>query len=181
MNQPIKSFSFKSGLRTELEIIPISYLFSEHRESIALPHRAEFYHVFWFTKGNPVFTVDFIPIALKPDSLLFVRKNRVQFFDQSGYYEGWILLFTDTFFNRTPLDRQFLTSTILFHDLLSIPTLDMSLTETDLTLLLTQIQRELSQPEAPFQADILHNFLHNLLLYSDRERRRQDFQPYIHS
>lgn len=37
------------------------------------------------------------------------------------------------------------------------------------------METELKNNKDPFQSDILHNLLHNLLMLSERERRQQDF------
>jgi len=91
---PIKTYDFKPGLSLEIELVAISTIFQEHKAKVIKPHRADFYHIFWFTQGTPVHTVDFIPIPIQPDTLLFINKNRVHLFDQSGQYDGWVLLFT---------------------------------------------------------------------------------------
>jgi AraC family transcriptional activator of pobA len=171
----IKTYDFKPGLPAEIELVPISAIFRQHQPNIVQPHRTDFYHIFWFTQGTPVHTVDFIPIAIQPNTLLFINKNRVHFFDQTGNYDGWVLLFTDTFFAQNEQDAQFLRNTILFHDLLDIPTIQLNQAKTDLTLILQQMQHELAGPNDSAHVRVLRNLVHNLLLLADRERRRQGF------
>ena len=126
MPDTIKTYDFKPGLPAEIELIPLSTIVRQHQPRISQPHRADFYHVFWFTQGTPIHTVDFIPISIEPDTLLFINKNRVQFFDPHGEYDGWVLLFTDAFFAQHRSDSHFLRNTILFHDLLDIPTVQLN-------------------------------------------------------
>ncbi|QHV94242.1 AraC family transcriptional regulator [Spirosoma endbachense] len=175
MPESIKTYDFKPGLSAEIELAAISAIFQQHQLNIIKPHRTDFYHIFWFTQGTPVHTVDFIPITLKPSTLLFINKNRVHFFDQTGNYDGWVLLFTDAFFARNTQDAQFLRNTILFHDLLEIPTIQLDEAQTDLTIIFQQMQHELAEPNDPVHASVLQNLVHNLLLLADRERRRQGF------
>lgn len=175
MADPIKTYGFKPGLFLEIELVSISTLFREHKAALTQPHRADFYHIFWFTKGQPVHIVDFIPIAIEPNTLLFINKNRVHIFDQSGEYDGWVLLFTDAFFSQNPQDAQFLHNTILFHDLLDIPTLQLDQTKTDLSLIIQQLREELIASADAVHESVLRNLLHTLLLLADRERRYQGF------
>jgi len=175
MGNAIKTYDFKSGLVNEIELVPISAILKNHPHTIVEPHRADFYHVFWFTKGTPVHTVDFVPIHIRPDTLLFISKNRVQIFDQSGDYDGWMLLFTDAFFVQSQQDAAFLHNTILFHDLLDIPKLNLEEAKSDLMPVLNQIQVELTNHDDPMHAPLLQNMLHNLLMLADRERRLQGF------
>ncbi|ADB40875.1 helix-turn-helix transcriptional regulator [Spirosoma linguale] len=173
MPSSIKTYDFKPGLLAEIELIPISSIFQQHEPILTKPHRADFYHIFWFTKGTPVHTVDFIPIAIQPNTLLFVARNRVQFFDRSGQYDGWVLLFTDAFFNQNPLDAQFLRHTILFRSLVDVPLVQLDQLETDLIPILHQLQNEYAQPDDGLHLAILKNLLHNLLMLADREHRKQ--------
>lgn len=175
MPDPIRTYDFKPGLSLEIELVSISAIFREHKSAVIEPHRADFYHIFWFTQGTPVHIVDFIPISIQPNTLLFINKNRVHLFDQSGNYDGWVLLFTDAFFSQNPQDAQFLHNTILFHDLLDIPTLRLDQTQTDLSLVIRQLRDELTAPADAVHQPVLKNLLHNLLLLADRERRNQGF------
>jgi AraC family transcriptional activator of pobA len=175
MTDIIKTYDFKSGLPNEIEVIPISSIFHAHQAGIIQPHRADFYHILWFTRGNPVHTIDFEPIPIQPDTLLFINKNRVHFFDKSGDYDGWMLLFTDAFFAQSQQDTEFLRTTILFHDLLVVPTIDLNKTRTNLILIIEQLQAELAGQQDAVHASLLRNMLQNLLMLADRERRLQGF------
>ena len=170
----IKTFDFKPGLATEIELVPISSIFKHHKQSITKPHRADFYHIFWFTHGSAVHTIDFEPISIQSDTLLFVGRNRVHIFDP-GEYDGWMLLFTDAFFVQTQEHARFLQNTILFHDLLDIPLINLREAGSDLILIFGQIRQELSQQPDQLHAQLLRNMLHNLLMLADRERRLQGF------
>lgn len=173
MANTIPTFDFKAGLPLEIELMPVSRIIHQHRRNAINSHRTNFYHIFWVTAGTPVHTVDFMPIAVQPNSLLFVNKNRVQLFDHSHEYDGQVLVFTDAFFNRTPLDSQLLRNTSLFTNLLSIPLVRLDQALTDLRLIWQQLQHELEQPADSSQAQVLRNLLQNLLLLADRERHRQ--------
>jgi len=74
----IKNILFKEGLFNEIEVIPIADTIAKHRDNITLPHRDSFYNIFWYQKGSAIHFVDFKPIKVKPNSILFVDKNRVQ-------------------------------------------------------------------------------------------------------
>src|SRR5687768_4459730 len=125
MAPDIENINFKPGLALEIEIIPIAGTFVNHKQSVTQPHRAEFYHIFWFHEGIATHLVDFKPVKVKPNTLLFVAKHRVHLLDAKGGYDGRLLLFTDSFFGKTEADFQFLRSTILFNDLLDEPLIQL--------------------------------------------------------
>lgn len=175
MINQIQKYDFKEGLPHELELLDLDYLINDFYEEIIQPHRAEFYQIIWFQKGYPVHQLDFNSISIEPNTLLFVNKNCVQFFDSETQFTGKSLLFTENFFCQTEKDTKFLKSTILFNDLLSISKINLSDDSNDIQLIFNQLETEITKPKDPFQPDILHNLLKNLLLFSERERRNQDF------
>lgn len=175
MTTDIKKYSFKSGLPQEFEIVGIGQLYKEFKDTLTAPHRAGFYHILWFQKGNPTHLVDFNPVKVKPDTLLFLNKDTVQRFDNKGDFDGKAILFTDSFFCKTKTDTKFLRSSILFNDLFSVSQIELSKPASLIADLFHLMETELLNEKDVLQSDILKNLLHNLLLLSERERRKQDF------
>lgn len=173
MKQKIQKYDFKEGLPQEFEIIDFDLLFNEFFEELKKPHRAEFYQIFWFQEGSPTHIVDFRPIKVNHNSLLFINKNSVQLFDTKTKFKGKAILFTDNFFCKTRLDTQFLKSTILFNDLLSIAQINIS--DSIIETIFMHLENETENPKDECQADIIRNDLRNLLLHSERERKKQGF------
>lgn len=175
MKEKIQKYDFKEGLPQEFEIIDFNLLFNEFSEEIKRPHRAEFYQILWFQKGSPTHFVDFNPIKIKPNSLLFVNKNSIQVFDNKAKFKGKAILFTDSFFCKTETDTKFLRSSILFNDLLSISQIELPKNNSIIKTVFELLETELRNFKDNYQSDLLRNDLRNLLLLSERERRKQDF------
>ncbi|UMB61405.1 AraC family transcriptional regulator [Lutibacter sp. A80] len=175
MKEKIQKYDFKEGLPQEFEIIDFDLLFDGFSEEIKKPHRAEFYQILWFQKGAPTHLVDFNPIKIKPNSLLFVNKNSVQIFDYKTKFKGKAIFFTDSFFCKTETDTTFLRSSILFNDLLSISQIQLPKNESIIKTVFELLETELKNAKDNYQSDLLRNDLRNLLLHSERERRKQDF------
>ena len=174
MSRQIKSILFKQGLSIEIEVISIADTFLKHRDNITLPHRDNFYNIFWYQKGTATHLVDFKPIKVKPNSLLFVNKQRVQMLDPKGGYDGKFLLFTENFFDRYPDDMKYLRNNILFNDLLEEPVINLK-NSSPVISVFEEIESELCMPDDSVKFQVLHNLLHNLLLLSERERRKTGF------
>jgi AraC family transcriptional activator of pobA len=170
----IKNILFKKGLSNEIEVIPIADTIAKHRENMTLPHRDSFYNIFWYQKGNATHFVDFKPIKVKPNSILFVDKNRVQMLDPKAGYDGKFLLFTDSFFEKQQDNGKYLRNNILFNDLLEEPLLKVN-NNSPIISVFNDIELELSGPTDAVQYQLLHNLLHNLLLLAERERRKSGF------
>ena len=166
---------FKEGLPQEFEIVGIADLYKEFGDTLTTPHRTGFYHIIWFQKGSPVHFIDFNPVNIKPNTVLFLNKDIVLRFDNKGNFDGKAILFTDSFFCKTKSDTKFLQSTILFNDLFAVSQLQLHNSSIQFGQLFQEMETELTNKKDNYQSDILQNQLHNLLLLSDRERRKQNF------
>ena len=175
MKSDIKKYSFKQGLPQEFELVGIGQLYKEFTNTLTTPHRTGFYHILWFQKGNPTHLVDFNPVKIKPNTILFLNKDTVQRFDKKGGFDGKAILFTDNFFCKTETDTKYLRSSILFNDLFSVSQIQLSKTASLFADLFKLMEKELENEKDISQSDILKNLLHNFLLLSERERRKQDF------
>ena len=175
MTTLIKRYEFKRGLPQEFEIVDIEYLYKNFATNLTSPHRTEFYHVIWFQKGAPTHWVDFNPVKIIPNTLLFLNKDTVQRFDPKIQSTGKAIVFTDNFFCKTELDTKFLRNTILFNDLYEVSQFQLQHQLKVFTELFQLMTNEVQYANDRFQSDILKNHLHNFLLYSERERRKQNF------
>lgn len=76
MASQIKHLVFDNkDLPTEFELIDVDNNYARSRENLASPHRASFYCVIWFMKGDVIHQVDFNPIAVKQNTFLFIGKG----------------------------------------------------------------------------------------------------------
>jgi AraC family transcriptional activator of pobA len=171
----IINYEIKNGLSQEFEIVDLTDLYNEFKEKLTTIHRTNFYHIIWFQIGSPTHLVDFNPIKINPNSLLFLNKNIVHRFDSKTKFGGKAILFTDRFFCRADSDTQFLGNSILFHDLFSVSQIKLQKTATFFASLFQQMETELTNTKDNSQDDILQNLLHNFLLHSEREIRQQNF------
>ena len=173
----------------EFEIVQLAQVYKQHTVGMTHPHRADFYHIIWIKEGSPVHTVDFVPLKLKPNSLLFVSKDTVHIFDRKGNFDGNGILFTESFFCRTDEDRKYLKNSILFNSLYDVLPIRLKDNSDAFMLLLTQMEIEFKKPRDSAQEQILKNLLHNFLLLAEREikihqkavsKRGADFELVVH-
>jgi AraC-like DNA-binding protein len=138
-------------------------------------HRAGFYHIIWFQDCYVTHLVDFKPIKIKPDSLLFLNKDVVHRFDDKETVKGKVLLFTDSFFCKVESDTKFLRHSILFNDILEVSPLEINNQATQFNALLQLMTVEFQTSNDEFQAGILQKLLHNFLLFAEREKHKLGF------
>ena len=175
MNDDIKKYNFKSNTDLQIEVVPLINLLASNKKHLVTPHRTEFYHIFLFENCSPTHFVDFNPIKIQPNSLLFIDKERVHQFDQLTKYKGKVLIFTDNFFCTNTSDSKFLQSNILFNDLVDKPNIKIKEQFKTFLNICNLIDEELKSPRDSAKHNILKNHLHNFLLLADREKRKQGF------
>lgn len=175
LTKDIIKHEFKEGLPHEFEIADLGQLYLEFPEILTTSFRTGFYHILWFKKGSPDFLVDFKPITITLDTILFLGKDTVQRFGENSHFEAKAILFTDSFFCKTEHDARFLRSSILFSDLLSVTQINLYENVSQFTDLFRLMQTETELDKDISQDAILKNLLHNFLLLSEREKRKQDF------
>lgn len=175
MATDIKKYGFKPGLPQEFEILDLAKLYVKAKETLTTTHRTDFYQIIWFEQGSPTHLVDFKPIKIKPNTLVFLNKDVVQRFDNTTVSTGKIILFTDRFYSKSEADIRFLKSSILFNDLFAVSPIQIKKQSKLFTNLIQQMTEELLNSKDNFQGDILQNLLHNFLLLAEREKRKQNF------
>jgi len=176
MTDKIKKFKFKNNTEFQIEIVSLQNLTKSKKELLVNPHRTNFYHIFLFENCQPTHLVDFEPIKIEPYSLLFIDKDRVHQFDQLLNYEGKLIVFTENFFCTTETDIKFLRSSILFNDLADQPIIKLNKSDFEKYISICEnITEELLLPTDNAQHTLLKNLLHNFLLLTEREKRKQGF------
>jgi AraC family transcriptional regulator, transcriptional activator of pobA len=86
MSKAVVKYDFKGGLEHEFEIIDAAKLYKEHKDILTEPHRTNFYHILWFENGEGIHLIDFKPIKIQPNSLVFVGRNKVQRFESENHF-----------------------------------------------------------------------------------------------
>lgn len=177
MGDSIKKYDFKGGLKLEFEILDLPKLLSlePKREMMIVPHRAQFHHILWIEKGQGTHYVDFKPIPIKDNTVLFISQNSVNMYDKEGTYEGKCIIFTDNFFCKNEQDHKFLHSNMLFSNLYDTAQFKTPTYPSDLSIFLNAMQTEYLRTKDNEQFFILHNMLHIFLLQAEREMHKQGF------
>jgi len=79
----------------------------EHHKNLHAAHRHTFYHVVFFTDGGGNHTVDFEDFAVKPGQIYFMIPGQVHSWAFEGFTDGYIINFSDSFFQSFLLDTNY--------------------------------------------------------------------------
>lgn len=164
----IKTYSF-NPLPLEIEVKDLAFI-KEVPHLLGQPHRAQFYQVLWVKEGVFSARVDFNEIQIHADEMLIISAGQVCEFNMEQTYKGQLILFTDSFFNRTTEDAHFLFSAAILSPGISskkVP-LRTCFAASVLTLLALELQKE---PD-DFQGAIAQNYLRIILFEAERQFKK---------
>lgn len=173
MESGIKRYSFKGGLPIEFEIISISDIYNANKDILTVPHRTDFYHIIWFTEGSSSHLVDFNPVDVQSNSLLFVNKDTVHFFDQKSTFSAKAILFTESFFGSDTSDIRFLRTSLLFNHPLNISKINLD-NNLHIGKLWHLMEDQLAVNDW-YQQNIMKHLLYSFMLLSEREMIKQGY------
>ena len=120
---------FRLPMQSNIPRIDINSL-SEHKEdhimvsrfaeylaihpNLTLPHRHSFYHLLFFTEGGGMHTIDFNHFEVKPYQIYFMVPGQVHSWNFKGNVEGFVVNFSDIFFQSFLLRPEYITSFSFF-------------------------------------------------------------------
>ena len=73
---------------------------------LKVPHSHSFYHIVFFTKGNGEHIIDFVRFPVRKGMIYFMRPGQVHNWHFKGEVDGYIVNFSDTFFDRLFIDTK---------------------------------------------------------------------------
>jgi AraC family transcriptional activator of pobA len=82
--------------------------------NLTLPHRHSFYHLLFFTEGGGMHTIDFNHFEVKPYQIYFMVPGQVHSWNFEGDVEGFVVNFSDNFFQSFLLRPEYIASFSFF-------------------------------------------------------------------
>lgn len=137
------------------------------------PHTHSFYQIIWFKNGKCIHSIDFKDYEIEKNTLVFVAKNQVHFFEQNIDHKGFLVHFNESFIVSNETDINFFLTYHIFNNTekpyFKIPNNLL----TQITLYFNQIEDELRNVREFGSTAILSNLLKSLLLVIEREKRKE--------
>lgn len=172
---PEVSFKKPTNSNFEFEIFTLSSLFSREdrlRVSLEAPHRVNFYHILFITKGSGTHHIDFTPYAYKEGSILFIAKDQVHAFEISDDVDGFVVIFTESFFLKNVAQSEFVSFNRLYNYHSHSPVIEGNPAETAMySHIIEELYDEYSAAADFATEDILRLQLKVLLLKAERVNR----------
>lgn len=168
-------FSKKTITEIEFEIFTISNLFSRLDKidfQLDQPHRVDFYHIIYITRGSGHHYIDFNPYPYTEGSIIFISKGQVHAFDERFDTEGFVVLFTDEFLSRNMIHSDILSFYRLYNYHLHEPIIQPEETGGDtFKIIVNEMYWEYLLSNSFAKEEILRLLLKLMLLRAERIKR----------
>jgi len=79
-----------------------------HHKNLHAAHRHTFYHVVFFTDGAGSHSIDFENFVVRPNQIYFMIPGQVHSWSFEGFTDGYIINFSDSFFQSFLLNASYL-------------------------------------------------------------------------
>ncbi|TQM21077.1 helix-turn-helix domain-containing protein [Chryseobacterium aquifrigidense] len=151
----------------------------KHGENASKAHIHSYYQIIWFKKGNGRHFVDFKQYDVIDNSIFFIARDQVHYFDEGTDYEGILLHFNESFIIQKDSEVEFFLKCSLFNNPYQIPSCcigDHIVVTLDLYLNL--MQQELANNEENTdhfgREELLRLYLKSFLIQV--QRRKNEFE-----
>jgi AraC-like DNA-binding protein len=172
---PNISFLKTEKANIEFEIFTLSSLFSRCDKlnfSLDKPHRVNFYHILFITKGEGTHTLDFYLHQYRQGSILFISKGQMHAFEVQHDIEGFLILFTEEFLLKNLIHSDILSFYRLYNYYLHSPIIQPEETgEENFIHIISEIYHEYNLQDDFAKEEILRLLLKLLLLKAERIKR----------
>lgn len=90
--------------KLQFEIYDLSDYLSRSRAHALKPHSHSYYQIIWIFNGGGVHFVDFDSYPVTDNTIFFVSKNQMHYFDANAKHQGIIIHFNERFFLQSDTD-----------------------------------------------------------------------------
>ncbi len=158
--------------KRQFEIFSLREYLADNLQKSRTPHIHSFYQIIWFVNGKGNHFVDLNKYEVNPNTIFFINKNQVHYFDKSKNYEGVLLHFNESFLVQHANDIDIFLNYDIFNNqhhqpfcIISKPTSDL------LNTLISQISNELNKENTFGHKELLRHFLKSFLIQIERQKR----------
>ncbi len=160
--------------KLQFEIYCLNNYLNRNKGHADKPHVHSFYQIIWFSHGKGKHFVDFNEYTIVKNSLFFIPKGQIHYFDKNRY-EGYIIHFNEEFLADDINDIHVFLKYTIFNSFENEPFFRIPHSNTsDFLNLLSQMQREMDIPEGFAHKDYLKHLLNLFLILVQRLGKRNN-------
>lgn len=90
--------------KLQFEIHDLSDYYQRNKDHASIPHSHSFYQILWFYKKGGKHFIDFNAHPILNNTVFFLTKNQIHYFEKSSNYEGILIHFNESFLMQSDVD-----------------------------------------------------------------------------
>jgi len=106
MSHKTPKYNFRNTQNIEFEITTINAIYQKSKLELTLPHKQDFYGLFYFTTSQGKHFVDFKEYIIKKGDVFFISNEQIHYFSEIEKTNGKVILFTNSFLENDFLIEQ---------------------------------------------------------------------------
>jgi AraC family transcriptional activator of pobA len=127
--------------------------------NLTAPHRHSFFHLLFFTEGGGRHTIDFNHFEVNPYQIYFMTPGQVHSWDFEGHVDGFVVNFSENFFQSFLLRPEYVRSFSYFNGLSPDSVINLSdVVQKSVVTLFEELIRQ-SRQQQVFKEDMLRVLL----------------------
>ncbi len=152
--------------KLQFQIHDLHSYFEKNKIHASEPHSHSYYQILWFFKEGGQHFVDFNGYPIKENSVFFIAKNQIHYFENERSYEGILIHFNESFLMQSDVDI-FLKYNVFNNQGKPCYCINESI-KTTANSYIQLIKKELLQKMAFGHAQIVRYLLKSLLIVFER-------------
>ncbi|GAA4234050.1 4-hydroxyphenylacetate catabolism regulatory protein HpaA [Postechiella marina] len=158
--------------KPQLAIHDLNEYITKHKGHTTKPHIHSYFQVIWFKQGNGKHFIDLKAHDVTDNTILFVAKNQVHYFDDNTNYQGILLHFNETFIVQKDNETDFFLKCNLFNNPYLQPLCPLKKTTAIIfEEYIAQIKREFNNPDQFGKEELLKSYLKAFLIQIQRVKQ----------
>jgi AraC-like DNA-binding protein len=157
--------------KLQFKIHDLDVYLKEHFGDTTKPHIHSFYQIIWFKKGTGKHFVDFKAYDVVENSLFFIAKNQVHYFDENTNYQGILIHFNESFLVQNDSEVDFFLKYNLFNSPYQEPSCCVNYSNNlFLDEYINLIKKELENENQFGEEELLRSYLKAFLIQVQRRK-----------
>lgn len=154
--------------KLQFEIYPLGDYLIRNAKHTQQPHVHGFYQILWFMSGKGKHYVDFKEYKVEDNTLFFISKGQIHYFDNNDY-EGCIIHFNESFVSDNENYVNIFLKYNIFNSFEKEPLFHMKQVDSkELENIVTKMQTEIWTPNQFAHEEYLKVLLHLFLIVTQR-------------
>jgi AraC-like DNA-binding protein len=158
--------------KRQFDIYDLAEYYQSNSEHSSKPHTHSFYQIIWFISKKGKHFIDFKDYQIQENSLFFISKNQVHYFEHRSDYKGYLIHFNESFILSNETDINFFLTYNIFNNS-EKPFIQIHKNlKNQISSYFNQISIEVPNSSEFGNNSILSYLLKSMLLLIEREKRK---------